>query len=68
MREELTRTDRATEEAADHDEESSESFGGPWYKFPPLRNALLSGVLLLVAWLVQRSDSPDVLFYSALGL
>ena len=43
----------------DHDEETKAYFG-PWYGFPPLRNALISGVLLVIGWLGRRTDVPDL--------
>ena len=41
------------------DDDEVEGFEGPWYRFPPARNALISGALLLVGWLVERfTDAP----------
>lgn len=31
-----------------------EGFEGPWYRFPPMRNAAVAGALVLVGWLVER--------------
>ncbi|BBL79047.1 cadmium transporter ATPase [Rubrobacter xylanophilus] len=46
------REDVETEER-DEDEEV-EGFEGPWYLFPPMRNALIAGALLLIGWLIER--------------
>jgi Cd2+/Zn2+-exporting ATPase len=48
------------EEGEDRDgEDEVEGFEGPWYRFPPARNALISGAFLLVGWLVERfTDVP----------
>ena len=46
-------------EELDDDDDEVENFEGPWYRFPPMRNALISGALLLVGWLVERfTDAP----------
>lgn len=45
-------------EAHGNDKEH-EGFSGSWYAFPPIRNALLSGILLFVGWLVWRFDLSD---------
>ena len=45
----------AEEDIEEHDDDDEvENFEGPWYRFPPMRNALISGALLLVGWLVER--------------
>ena len=44
----------AEEDVEELDDDEVENFEGPWYRFPPMRNALVSGVLLLVGWLVER--------------
>ena len=48
------------EEAEDRDDDDEvEGFEGPWYLFPPARNALVSGMLLVVGWLVGRfTEAP----------
>ena len=47
------------EERDDDDDDEVESFEGPWYLFPPMRNALVAGALLLVGWLIERfTDAP----------
>lgn len=38
------------------EEEREEGFTGPWYAFPPMRNALAAGVLLFVGWLLRQSS------------
>ncbi|HHS89220.1 MAG TPA: hypothetical protein ENJ26_02500 [Rhodobacteraceae bacterium] len=37
-----------------HDEMEAD-FNGPWWRYPPLRNALIAGVVALLAWLAGRS-------------
>ena len=44
--------EEAEERNDDHNE--VEGFEGPWYRFPPMRNALVAGVLLVVGWLIER--------------
>ena len=49
--------DQAEERDGDNDE--VEGFEGPWYAFPPARNALISGALLVAGWLVGRfAEAP----------
>jgi heavy metal translocating P-type ATPase len=44
----------------DDDDDEVEGFEGPWYAFPPMRNALLAGALLVAGWLLQRfTDLPS---------
>lgn len=55
--------DLEPEEAEDRDDDDDddevEGFEGPWYAFPPARNALVSGALLVVGWLVGRfTEAP----------
>lgn len=38
------------EETDDADEEREEHYEGPWWQFPPIRNALISGVLLALGF------------------
>ncbi|MGB3681031.1 MAG: cation-translocating P-type ATPase [Rubrobacteraceae bacterium] len=58
-REQLREHEDAEVEDRDDDEEV-ESFEGPWYLFPPMRNALVAGALLLTGWLVERfTDAPE---------
>lgn len=46
-------------EDRDDDDDEVEGFEGPWYAFPPARNALISGALLVVGWLVGRfTEAP----------
>lgn len=58
----------ATEELVEEGKvEASEELGeeevyeGPWFGFPPMRNALLAGVLLLGGWLTRQFDTPFLL-------
>lgn len=47
------------EDRDDDDDDEVEGFEGPWYAFPPARNALVSGALLVVGWLVGRfTEAP----------
>ncbi len=49
----------AVPEGAEDRDDEVEEFEGPWYAFPPARNALISGVLLLAGWLVGRfTEAP----------
>jgi cation transport ATPase len=47
------------EEAEDRDDDDDEVevSEGPWYAFPPMRNALLAGALLVAGWLIERFAS-----------
>ena len=36
---------------------SEDGFDGPWWQYPPLRNALIAGVIALAAWLLARSGA-----------
>lgn len=47
-------TDRDEEE--DRDDDDEERYEGPWWKFPPLRNALISGVFLAVGFFPSLAD------------
>jgi len=35
-------------------EEEEEGFEGPWYRFPPIRNAALGGIVLGLGWLAGK--------------
>ena len=48
--------EREREQEDDHDEETG--FSGPWYAFPPMRNALIAGVLLVIGWILRQLDMP----------
>ena len=50
--------ERVHEREREHEpdeEEREEGFTGPWYAFPPMRNALAAGVLLFAGWLLRRT-------------
>lgn len=56
-------------EARQRDEQDeAEGFSGPWYAFPPMRNALLSGAMLFLGWLAPRFGVPDVVPNILFGL
>jgi Cd2+/Zn2+-exporting ATPase len=56
-------------EARERDEQDeAEGFSGPWYAFPPMRNALVSGALLFLGWLILRFGVPDVVPNIMFGL
>ncbi|MFQ5644104.1 MAG: hypothetical protein ACE5FQ_10475, partial [Thiogranum sp.] len=40
----------------------NDDYTGPWWGFPPLRNALLAGIIALPAWLLARSGQIDIAF------
>lgn len=40
----------------DEDEEAEEHFEGPWWRFPPMRNALVSGALLALGFFPPLLD------------
>lgn len=44
-------------EHGEDDDEHKEPYAGPWWRFPPMRNALLSGVLLAIAYMLSRIDA-----------
>lgn len=64
-REQLREREDAEVEERDDDDEV-ESFEGPWYRFPPMRNALVAGALLLFGWLIERF--MDVPGYVPIGI
>ncbi|HHH44021.1 MAG TPA: cation-translocating P-type ATPase [Gammaproteobacteria bacterium] len=41
-------------------------FTGPWWRYPPLRNALLAGVIALSAWLLMLAGTIDTALETAL--
>jgi Cd2+/Zn2+-exporting ATPase len=52
-----------------HDEEAElGGFQGPWYRFPPARNALIAAALLAVGWLASRLGTPAYLAQGIYGL
>lgn len=71
-REQLREHESVEAEERDDDDEV-ESFEGPWYLFPPMRNALVAGALLLTGWLVERFTGapeyvPIVIFALAIAV
>jgi len=62
MDEKSLTTRAVTEEAERHSssrededaEEEEEGFEGPWYRFPPIRNAGLGGIVLGLGWLAGK--------------
>lgn len=51
--------EEAEDREDDDDDDEVEGFEGPWYAFPPARNALVSGALLVAGWLVGRfTEAP----------
>lgn len=47
----LQQADNHKHDAVPDDGGEVEGFDGPWYAFPPIRNALIAGVLLVTGWL-----------------
>jgi heavy metal translocating P-type ATPase len=47
-------TRSVTNAIRNYTDEHEEPYRGPWWRFPPLRNALLSGVVLAVAFVLER--------------
>ena len=43
-------------QASDEDDDVEEAYEGPWWKFPPFRNALISGVVLAVSFALTTVD------------
>ncbi len=43
-----------------------DGFTGPWWRYPPLRNALLAGVIALTAWLLMLAGVIDTALETAL--
>lgn len=59
------------DEERDGDDDEVVGFEGKWYAFPPARNALISGALLVAGWLVGRFTeipgyAPVALFVAAI--
>lgn len=52
----------------DVDDDDVEGFEGPWYAFPPIRNALIAGALLVTGWVVSQFQIPAYVPYSIFGL
>jgi len=56
------REEREADEDHDEDEEHEAAHAGPWWTYPPILGAIVSGVLLAVAWLGDISGVlPDPL-------
>ncbi len=52
---------------------SEDGFEGPWWQYPPLRNALLAGLVALVAFLLARSgqisaNTETLLYWLAIAV
>ena len=70
---EATELDANEEAEEDEDKEDKEpGFEGPWYLFPPIRNAAIGGVLTLVGYLLGRAGAPfamqTALYLAAIGI
>lgn len=46
--------ERHSSSREDEDAEEEEGFEGPWYRFPPIRNAALGGIVLGLGWLAGK--------------
>jgi Cd2+/Zn2+-exporting ATPase len=46
--------ERHSSSREDEDAEEEEGFEGPWYRFPPIRNAGLGGIVLGLGWLAGK--------------
>ncbi|GBE09313.1 MAG TPA: cation-translocating P-type ATPase [Gammaproteobacteria bacterium] len=46
--------------------DSNENFTGPWWRFPPLRNALIAGLIALPAWILALTGLIDSTFENML--
>lgn len=59
--------EREEEERGEEDEERKEHYEGPWWRFPPMRNALISGFLLAAGFILSYSGaapySISITFY-----
>ncbi|MEI2578087.1 heavy metal translocating P-type ATPase [Scytonema sp. PRP1] len=55
------------EDHDDDDLDEVEGFSGPWYTFPPIRNALIAGALLVTGWLVSQFNVPVYVSNSIFG-
>jgi heavy metal translocating P-type ATPase len=60
----LQRSDIHSQDA-DQDSDDVEGFEGSWYAFPPIRNALIAGALLVTGWFVSQFQ---VLVYIPVGI
>jgi len=40
----------------------NDNYTGPWWSFPPLRNALIAGAIALPAWILARNGQIGVVF------
>lgn len=63
------------DEADEHEEheEHEEHYEGPWWRFPPMRNALASGVLLAMGFILSRFGGvpgwiPTVFYIAAIPI
>ena len=70
MTKEASYTEHEAGEAEDRDAHEAEGFSGPWYAFPPMRNALISGALLFLGWLLRRLavPIPEYALFAIFGL
>ncbi|KYC34843.1 ATPase [Scytonema hofmannii PCC 7110] len=59
---------QSIEDHDDDDLDEVEGFSGPWYTFPPIRNALIAGALLVTGWLVSQFNVPIYVPNSIFGL
>lgn len=61
--------EREEKDRHDDDEEHQEHYEGPWWRFPPMRNALISGFLLAAGFILSYSGaapySVSITFYIA---
>ncbi|HEY8341484.1 MAG TPA: cation-translocating P-type ATPase, partial [Calditerricola sp.] len=48
--------ERHSSSREDEDAEEEEGFEGPWYRFPPIRNAGLGGIVLGLGWLAGELE------------
>ena len=59
--------EREEEERGEEDEDRKEHYEGPWWRFPPMRNALISGFLLAAGFILSYSGaapySISIIFY-----
>ncbi|AFY92833.1 hypothetical protein [Chamaesiphon minutus] len=52
----------------DVDDDDVKGFEGLWYAFPPIRNALIAGALLVTGWVVSQFQIPVYVPSSIFGL
>ncbi|PSB23311.1 cadmium-translocating P-type ATPase [filamentous cyanobacterium CCP2] len=64
----LQQADNHNHDTDQDDDDDVEGFEGPWYAFPPIRNALIAGALLVTGWLVSQFQVPVYVPYSIFGL